>query len=127
MSLLDALRAGVAVTNLVTKPLQATVMFERCNGQDTYGPTFDAPVAMLCVLDEKQQQVRTKGGVLTMSRCQLTFLDVNAIVAATSTDGHIKDTDILTLPDGTKGAILAVGGFVDAITGQKVETEVWIG
>lgn len=126
MSLLDALRSGVKVANSVTKPLQGTVQFEHCNGADQYGPTYDSPVPMLAIIDEKQQQVRTSSGVLAASRCQLTFLDVAAIVAATGNDGRIKSTDLITMPDGSKGAILSVGGFVDAGTGVAVATDVWI-
>jgi hypothetical protein len=126
VSLLDALRSGVRIANNVTKPLQATVTYEHCNGSDQYGPTYDAPVPLLAIVDEKQQQVRTKAGILSASRCQLTFLDVAAVVAATGSDGYIRDIDLITLPDGSAGSILAVGGFVDALTGHAISTDVWL-
>lgn len=122
VSLLDALRAGVAVANVVTKSFQAPVLVEHWLGGITYG----APVPVLALIDNKQQQVKTKGGVLSVSQSQLTFLDIASLVAATAPDGHLFDVDILTLPDGKKGTAMALGGFVDAGTFNGVITEVWL-
>lgn len=126
MSLLDAIRAGVKVANTVTKPLQATVMYSFCTGNSTYGPTFAAAVPLKAIVDQKQQQVRTKDGVLEASNAQVTFLDVAALVTATSGFG-VRENDEIVLPDGSTGAIRAVGGFIDAGTGHPVATDVWLG
>lgn len=127
MSLLHVLRAGVKVADRVTKPLQGIAMYEHCIGADQFGPLYAAPVPLLGIIDEKEQQVRTMSGILAASRCQMTFLDAAAVKAATGVNGRIRDIDILTLPDGTKGAILAIGGFVDAGTGRFINTDVWLG
>lgn len=126
MSLLNAIRAGVAVANTITKPLQTTVIYEHCTGDDKYGPTYGPKISLVAIVDMKTQQVRTREGLLSTSRCQVTFLDVAAVVAATGVDGRIRDIDLITLPDGTGGAILSVGGFVDAGTGTPVATDVWL-
>ena len=111
----------------ITKPVQATVMYEHCIGADGYGPLYAPAVPLLAIIDLKEQQVRTMAGVLAAARGQLTFLDVTSLKAATGVDGRIRDIDIVTLPDGTSGAILAVGGFIDAGTTHAVATDVWIG
>jgi hypothetical protein len=128
MALIDALTSGIAVANLVTKQgkLQATVMFSHCIGSDAYGPLYAAPVPLLCILDEKQTQVRDRAGVLSASRAQLQFLDPAAIAAATPGDGRIRDIDIITLPDGLKASIMSVGGYVNGVTGFAVAPEVWL-
>ena len=126
MSLLTALRAGVKVADKVTKPLQATVFFEHCIGSDPYGPLYAAPVSLRAIVDMKDQQVRTRGGILAASKGQITLLDVAAIVAATGTDGRVLDIDLFTVPGWPASAIVAIGGFIDAGTGYPVATDVWI-
>jgi hypothetical protein len=127
MSLLTALRAGVSVADSVTRPLQPGVTFERYLSSDAYGEkVYAAPVALLAVTDWKQHQLRTKEGVLSVSRSSVQFLNINALVAATAGHG-ISDEDRITLPDGTTGPILDMSGFIDAGTGHPIATEVWIG
>jgi hypothetical protein len=128
MSLLDALVAGVAVANTVTKQgkLQATVLFSHCVGSDQYGPIYAAPVPLLVILDQTQKQVRDRSGVLSASSAQLQFLDPTAIAAATPGDGRIRDIDLIQLPDGSQGAIMSVGGYVNGVTGYAVAPMVYI-
>ena len=128
MALLDALTAGIAVANTITKQgkLQGTIMFEHCIGADAYGPLYAPAVPLLCIIDEKQQQVRDRAGVLSASRAQLQFLDPAAIAAATPGDGRIRDIDLITLPDGLKAPIMSVGGYVNGVTGFAVAPEVWL-
>lgn len=126
MSLLTALRAGVKTADKVTKTLQALVLYEHCIGSDEYGPTYDAPVPLRAIVDMKDQQVRTRSGVLAASKGQITLLDVAEIVAATGTDGRVLDIDLFTVPGWPASAIVAIGGFIDAGTGFPVATDVWI-
>ena len=129
MSLLDVLRTGVKIADDVTKPLQATVSFQRYTGSDGYGtPTYAAAVDLKAIVDWKQKQVRTPSGVLSVSRASVMFLDIVALMSATNGEG-VNDSDRIVLPSGDTGPILDMSGFIDAdsATGTPVATEVWLG
>lgn len=132
MSLLDTLRAGVAIANSVTKPLQATVQFRHYvssdeSGARVYNPPEGSPATeLLAIVDWKQKQLRTSEGILSVSRASVMFLDVNALSDATGGEG-VNDLDMIVLPDGTTGPILDMSGFIDAGTGEPLATEVWLG
>lgn len=132
MSLLDVVRAGVAVANTVTEPLQAIVQFRHYvssdgRGAPIYNPPVSAPAVQLkAIVDWKQKQLRASDGQLSVSRSSVMFLDINALVAATGGEG-VGDHDLIILPDGTTGPIIDMSGFIDAGTGHPVATEVWIG
>jgi hypothetical protein len=127
MSLLDTLRIGVKIADQVTKPLQATVTFERFLTSGVSGDkSFASPVSMRAIVDWKQKQLRTPQGILSVSRASVTFLDINEMVSATSGEG-VSDNDKITLPDGTTGPILDMSGFIDAGTGHPIATEVFLG
>lgn len=127
MSLLDILRTGVKIANDVTAPIQATVSYERMTSKDEFGkPTYASPVQLKAIVEAKQQQVRANNGIMNTSRASVLFLDITALVAATSGMG-IDDEDKITLPDGSTGPILTYDGFVDAGTGKKLYTQVYLG
>lgn len=129
MGLLDALRSGVKLADKVTKPLQPTVSYERCTSTnaDGYGSkSYAAATPLRAIVDWQQKPVRTQAGMLTVTRATITLLDVAAIAAATGGAG-IGDDDRFTLPDGTTGPILDIGGFIDAGTGHPVASEVMLG
>ena len=128
MAILDALVAGIAVAHNVLSvgKMEGTVMFEHCVGADQYGPLYAAPVPLLAVIDQTAKQVRDRSGVLTASSCQLQFLNPLDIAAATPGDGRIRVIDQITLPDGSKGAILSAGGYVNGVTGFAVAPMVYI-
>lgn len=127
MSLLTAVRSGVAVANKVTDSLQADVSYERSTGQDAFGDdTFAAAVTLPAIVDWRQREVRTQTGILTVSRAVVTFLDIEALVTATASNG-IQHDDKLTLPDGDTGPILDTSGFIDPGTGIPIATEVFLG
>lgn len=127
MGLLDVLKAGVKVADQLTKDLQATVTYRRHTGQGFSGDaTYAADVELKAIVDWRQRQVRTLAGSLEVSRASVTFLDVDALLAATNNAG-IDDNDVIVLPDGTTGPILDMGGFIDRTTGVPVATEVFLG
>ena len=132
MSLLDVVSSGVKIADTVTKPLQATVQFRHYVSSDgegtrTYVPPVGQPaLELVAIVDWKQKHLRTATGELSVSRASIMFLDVAALAAATNNEG-VDDNDIIILPDGTTGPILDMSGFIDAITGQPVATEVWLG
>jgi hypothetical protein len=128
VSLLTILRSGVKTINKVTRKggLQGVVMYARKTGNGTYGPTFAAAVPLHALVEYKSVQVKTPSGTIAVTRAVLTLLDVAEIFVATSGQG-IGDDDVFTLPDGTTGPILDLGGFLDAGTGHPIETEVMLG
>ena len=127
MSLLDILRSGVAIIDSSTKALQSTILYEQYGGTDAYGTDIWVPaVAMLAIVDWRESQTKTQAGEMVLSHTTLTFVDVNAMVAATGGKG-ISTQDRITLPDGTTGPITRLAGFIDAGTTEPVATEVHIG
>jgi hypothetical protein len=127
MSLLDVVRSAVKIADNVTKPLQATVTYQRYLSSDAYGTkVYGGVVSLRAIVDWKQKQLRTPEGVLSVSRASVMFLDVAALVSATSGNG-IDDNDLIVLPDGTTGPILDMAGFIDAGTKQPLATEVFLG
>jgi hypothetical protein len=127
MSLLDVLRAGIAVADGILKPLEALVTYERHIGTDGFGTDiWAAPIQMRAICDWKQSQVTTASGGMSLSKVTVTFIDIKAMEVATGGQG-ISDQDRITLPDGTTGPIMNMSGFIDAITGQPVATDVYLG
>jgi hypothetical protein len=128
MSLLDVLRAGVKIADNVTKPLQATVTYQRVTASDGYGEPspLGSAVQLRAIVDYTARQVRTPQGVLTVTRATIDLLDIAAVVAATNGEG-IGNNDKFTLPDGDTGPILDIKGFIDAGTGHPIATTVMLG
>jgi hypothetical protein len=127
MSLLDVLRAGIKTADDVTKPLQATVMYSRCTGEDAYGELLYAAgaVPLRAIVEWKQQQVMTQGGTLVSSRVSVLFLDVAALATASAGAG-VTTKDKIVLPAGETGTIINLDGFLDAGTGQPVATTAYL-
>lgn len=127
MSLLNVLRSGIRIADKITKPLQAVVMYSReVPGTDGYSGVLATPVPLHAIVDYKAVQVRTLGGVLSVTRATITLLNIDEIVAATAGFG-IGNNDRFTLPDGDTGPTLDITGFVDAGTGHPIATTVMIG
>jgi len=127
MSLLDVLRSGVAIANNVTKDIQAMVTLRHTTSSDSSGDiTWGDPVSLRAIVDWKQKHLRSMSGELTVSRASVLFLDIDELNAATGGEG-LDDNDIITLPDGTTGPIIDMAGFIDAITGHPIATEVFLG
>lgn len=115
------------IADRVTKPLQATVTYQRKLSEDGFGGiTYSAAVPLRAIVDYASKQVRTRDGILTVTRATIDLLDVAAIVAATSGQG-IGNDDKFTLPDGDVGVILDISGFIDAGTKNPIATKVMLG
>lgn len=126
-TILDALRAGVKVADEVTKPAQSKVRYRRYLSSDGLGgKTYSAVKLLSALVDWKQEQVRTKEGVLSVSRAMITFLNVKELLLATANNG-IDDNDEIVLPDGTTGPILDMSGFIDPGTSIPLATQVYLG
>lgn len=127
MSLLSILRSGVKQVNTITKSLQADISYRRCLSIDYRGKkTLDSPVILKALVDWSEASVRSSTGELTVSRAQVTFLDITALTNATAGKG-IDDNDEIVLPDGTTGPILDLRGFIDAGTTNPLATLVLLG
>jgi hypothetical protein len=127
MSLLDVVRSGVALANKITRDLQPVVSYQRLVSTDGEGAkTYAAAVPLHAIVDYTSKQVRTQGGVMTVTRATIDLPDVKEIIVATGGAG-IGNDDVFTLPDGDTGPILDIGGFIDAGTGNPVATKVMIG
>ena len=128
MGLLEVLRAGVKIADSVTKPLQAEVTYSRAVADPSgYGAfTYPTSVKLRAIVDFARKQVRTREGILTVTRATIDLLDVAAVVAATGGEG-IGNDDRFVLPDGDSGPILDISGFIDAGTGQPIATTVMLG
>lgn len=127
MSLLDTVRSAVKIADGITKPLQPTVKYYKAVVDTTgYGAyTHPSFVSLPAIVEWKQQQVRTREGILSTSRSKVMFLDLPKLFSVTG--GNIGDHDKIVLPDGTTGPILALDGFMDAGNGQAIPTTVYIG
>ena len=128
MGLLDVVRSGVKIADQVTKDLQATVTYYRAVPDTTgYGGiTHPSGVPLRAIVDFARKQVRTREGVLTVTRATIDLLDVAAVRAATGGEG-IGNDDKFVLPDGDTGPILDISGFIDSGTGNPVATTVMLG
>lgn len=128
MGLLDALRAGVKVADKVTKDLQSAVTYQRAVADPSGYGSFMYPtsVTLRAIVDYTAKQVRTSGGILTVTRATIDLLDIDAVVKATGGEG-IGNDDRFILPDGDTGPILDLAGFIDAGTGHPIATTVMLG
>lgn len=127
MSLLHTVRNAVKIADRYTKPLQATVMYQRALSNDGFGSfNYASAVPLRAVVDFARKQVRTREGVLTVTRATIELLDIDALMAATGGMG-VGNDDIFVLPDGDTGPILDISGFIDAGTGNPIATQVMLG
>ena len=127
MSLLDIVRSAVKIADEVTKPLQPEVQFQHYASSNYQGDKGGGSLVKLrAIVEWKQQQVRNREGIVSISRAYVMFLDVGKLAAATGGE-NIDDKDLIILPDGTTGPILNMTGFVDAGTGNAIATEVYLG
>lgn len=133
---MSILTSALDIANKITKSmkLQAPITFERYLSGEGYGTeSYGSTIPLTAVLEYKQRQVRAVGGELVLSTATLTLLDVTAVVAATPAivnggkAGWVFVKDRITLADGSKPAILNVGGFVDGGSGYLIPTEVYLG
>lgn len=120
MGLRNILVKAIGIADKVTKDLQPKVKYEKYLGlsPDGFGTElYAAPVFIDAIVDWQQKQVRTAAGVESVSRAVITL----------PRPMQINDEDRFTLPDGTTGPILDMGGFVDRVTGYAMSTDVYLG
>lgn len=128
MGLENVLRSGVAAINTATRSLQTVVMFQQMISDDESGDPvgYADPVPLHVCLDWRTVHQRTQSGEITVIKPNIICVDIPELAAATAGKG-LTDNDIVTLPDGTTGPILAKSGYVDPGTGQPFATEATLG
>lgn len=120
-------RDAIATANEVTKSLQPVAMVRHLITSEYEGTkSFTAPSPVSAIITWEQRHVRTLQGELSVSRSTVEFLDIDELMIATNNEG-IDDADLITLPDGTTGPILDMGGFIDKGTGRPFATKVFLG
>ena len=114
MGLRDIIASAVATADGVTKDLHATVTHTPWLG---YDDAMGASVSRKALVEYKQSRVRTPSGQEVMSRAYVAFIYPVTVTYQ----------DIIILPDGTTGPIVAINGFADRKTGGPYLVEVYLG
>jgi hypothetical protein len=132
VSLVDVIAGAVQIANQVTTDLQdRTVMHSAWIGDDAYGTSaYASPVARKALVDLSTAPRYSKQGESIETKATLTFLDVIPPTQANAgaiRANPIDPRDIITLPDGTTGPIIRIGGFVNADTHLPFVCEVTLG
>lgn len=133
MGLDSLVRNAVATANRLTAALQVTVTHEAWTGKDSYNkPTYASGKDRQCILEwtsdtGRPALVKTASGEEKVVRAKLTFVVPIAANGADDRQEPVDPRDIFTLPDGTTGPILNIGGVVDPSTSAPYALEVSIG
>lgn len=128
-------RAGVALAHTLTSGddgLQVEVTHRAWVDQDIRGDgVFDPPLnepanTLTCFYSDKSERIERNGIVLEV-KSKLTFLNPVQPNGAAGRNEPIDNRDIITLPGGKTGPIVAVDGFADSATGQPYVLKVYMG
>ena len=124
-AILNAFRLAPKIADkIVPQPL---VTFKKAVADSSYaGWSYPTEVQVPAVVDWRQRQVRTKSGVLEVSRAHVLFLNIADVIRMTNGEG-ISENDVIILPDGDTGPILDMDGFIDAETNLPLATGVYLG
>lgn len=100
----------------------------RWTGQDVEGdPTYAADITPPAIVELKQQLRKDANGVEVMSKTKLTIIRPIPDEGTAGRREPIDPRDKVTLPDGTTGPIIDIGGLVSGGTGKPYMLEVWLG
>lgn len=125
------LQTIVGICDSVTDGLrfQTKVTYRRWLGNENgYGDErLNPPKKIRAVVEYKQTNVTSPSGTESVSKVNVLFLDLKTLMKATNNNG-VTVQDEVTLPDGTTGPLLSVGGFVDPQlgVGKMVYTQVYM-
>jgi hypothetical protein len=118
VTLADTVRDAVATINVAVDALQAQVTLAPWLEDDLRGkPEYGSPVSYKALVDKRSQMIRNDQGEQVESNAYIVFLQPITI----------SKRDLLTLPDGTTGPILKIGGLIDPDTSAPYMAEVWLG
>ena len=119
MALDTVVRSAVGVANSVTGALQVDVTHLTGQTVDKYNKrTGGTTTTRQAIVDYKVRKIRLRDGTEHLSRADVFFIgNVTVLV-----------TDVITLPDGTTGPILDIGGLADPENaGDRFYTSVMLG
>jgi hypothetical protein len=124
----DIIRNGVAIADRLTKDLQAIVTHEAWVGQTGSGRSmYGPPINRKAIVDTRVRDRVTNAGQTVTTRASIQFLEAIEPNGAIGRVEPIDPRDRITLPDGTSGPIVDIGGFIDGQTNRPYTSEVWIG
>lgn len=115
MGLRNLVAGAVLLAKNITNDLQPYVSHQTASGEGVV--TYSAAVQRKALVVYKQGAVRRQDGQLVQYRAVVYFLE----------DVVVTMQDIVTLPDGTTGPIVNIGGFADRLTGRSYYKEVYLG
>jgi hypothetical protein len=119
MALDDLVRSGVALANRLTGSFQGTVQHRAFVSDSTTGgpPNFSAAVPRQALIVLGQKAMRTKEGEDVVRYALVTFISPVVVTVR----------DEITLPDGSSGPVVDIGGLLDSDTGRPYFPEVSLG
>jgi hypothetical protein len=123
------IRNGVATANRLTKGLQPRVKIRRWQSGGGYeGESLAAPIYVQAIVDLRLRDHHTSTGQVIATRAHVMILDKIGKEGNVGRIEPIDRRDELTLPDGSTGPIVEVGGpGVDPTTNLPYLVEIWIG
>lgn len=131
MSLADILRNGIATARAITLPLHVTVTHHAWIGQDFEGTKLFTSVDRLALVERKQKLVRNLAtGQEDTSQTYIAFIEELAPTtpnAGFTRTNPVDVNDEFTIPDGTRGPVMAVDGFFDGGTGVPFYSQAYLG
>lgn len=124
----DIVRMGVALADSLTITLQAKVKHEAWIGTDGFsGDIFADPVFRDAIIENKQRLVRGLDGEEVVSTHTISILRPIDPRDIEGRQEPIDARDRFTLPDGSTGKVLNVGGLIDPDIGASYFHQVWLG
>jgi len=130
MSLADVIATALNTADnlLENEEILEPVTIERWTGQDVEGDeTYAAAITPPAIVELKQELRKTDTGQEVMSKTKLTFIRPIADQGTAGRREPIDPRDKITLPDGTTGPIVDIGGLISGGTGKPYMLEVWLG
>jgi hypothetical protein len=130
VSLADIVRKGIAIANDITEKgdIQKPVTYEAWTGQSGTGaPTYATGASIPAIVEYEVNNIYDRAGQVIPVQAKVTFLRPIAANGATDREEPLDPRDRITLPNGSTGPIVKVGGLIDGGTGNPYMLTVWIG
>lgn len=144
MSLINTLRNGVAAVDRVSASLQSTIVHEAwigsspastpsgypAGGYAGQSPTtaqLAAPITLPAIVEWAAMRVDPKTGAVIQTLAKITIPRAVPANGAPGRTEPFDDRDVITLPNGVIGPIVAIEGLLDPGTGALLMTEMWLG
>lgn len=125
----DIIRNGVATADRLTKSLQPRVKLRRWQSGGGYeGEKFAAPIYVRAIVNMELRDHHTGSGQVIATRAHIMVLERIGREGNVGRIEPVDRRDEITLPDGSTGPIVEVGGpGIDPDTNLPYLVEIWIG